>query len=245
MSDGGLAAVRIVLVEPLYGGNVGSICRAMVNMGLSELYLVAPRVKDWDEARRMARHAFSVLENRQVRATLDEAVGDCVAVAGTTALGGLYRQHAQTPRDCAPELLARTSSGPVALVFGREDRGLTNEESARCSHLLRIPSGEAYASLNLAQAVMICVYELFTASGTYVPPVEKSALAPDKLRERMFGIWREMLLEIGFMEPGKADHMMQGIRRALYRGAVTEDDVNLLMGVARQSLWAARNRGAS
>lgn len=232
--------IRIVLVGPLYGGNIGSVCRAMANMGLSDLVLVAPRAPSLDEARMMACHAGHLLDGRREVATLAEAVADCGLVMGTTARCGLYRQHARTPREWAPLALAAADTGKVALVFGREDNGLDNEELALCTQIVQIPTCDAFTSINLAQAVMLCCYELFVATGTYAPPEEKSPEAPSSLRERMFGLWRETLLEIGFMRDDKADHMMLGLRRILSRGKLTIDDVRILMGIARQCRWAAR-----
>jgi len=234
-----LDAIAIVLVEPLYGGNVGSVCRAMANMGLSDLRIAKPRPIDGNEARMMACHAAHILDARSEYGTLAEAVADCAAVLGTTARAGLYRQHARPPRDLAQHALRIAASGRVAFVFGREDNGLTNEELALCTHLIQIPSSPAHASLNMAQAVMVCCYELFVAAGSYEPPREKSDAAPSELRERMFALWRETLLQIGFMESDKADHMMLGLRRILARGALTIDDVRILMGMARQAAWAA------
>jgi len=237
----GLAQIRVVLVGPLYGGNVGAVCRAMANMGLTDLRLVAPSPDlDWDEARMMACHAGHVLAGRQVHADLAGAVADCVMIAGTSGKDGLYRQHARTAREVAPELLALAAQGPVAYVFGREDNGLSNAELQLCQRVVQIPTHAQTPSLNLSQAVLLCCYELFLAGGDYLPPVEKSPLAEGQLRERMFAIWESLLLDIGFMKPDKADHMMQGIRRVMGRGALTSDDVRIMMGVARQMGWAAR-----
>jgi tRNA/rRNA methyltransferase len=233
--------IRIVLVGTLYGGNVGSICRAMANTGLSDLALVEPAPDlDWAEARKMAVAADGILARRREVATLEEAVGDCSQVLGTTARIGLYRQHSRTPRDWAPRVLAVAGQSKVALVFGRENSGLTNEELAICTNLIQIPSSPDYPSLNLAQAVMICCYELFVAAGVHEPIEEKSPLCPAATREQMFRMWRETLLEIGFMKEDKADHMMLGLRRILGRAPLTEDDVRILMGIARQTLWKAR-----
>ena len=234
-----LENVRIVLHSPLYGGNVGSVCRAMANMGVADLAISAPCPLNADEARMMACHATEILENRTTYATLPEAIADCATVAGTSARPGLYRQHARTAREWMPELIQATDTGRVALVFGPEDNGLTNDELALCTHVIQIPTTEAYTSLNLAQSVLICCYELFLAAGSFVSREEKSVGAPSVLRERMFSIWRETLLQIGFMEEDKADHMMYGLRRVLARGAKTVDDVNIMMGVARQAAWAA------
>jgi tRNA/rRNA methyltransferase len=211
----------------------------MANMGLRDLALAAPCALDLDEARMMACHAADLLDARREFATLAEAVADSRLVMGTTVRMGLYRQHARGPREWAPRALAAAQQGRVSLVFGREDSGLSNEELALCTQIIHIPSHPRYPSLNVAQAVMICCYELFCATGAYEPPREKSEEAPSHLRERMFEMWRKTLLHIGFMDDDKADHMMYGLRRILSRGSLTVDDVRILMGIARQSLWAA------
>ncbi|NQU38498.1 MAG: RNA methyltransferase [Lentisphaerae bacterium] len=234
-----LGNVRIVLVGPLYGGNVGSVCRAMSNTGITDLVIADPRPLNMLEARMMACHADPILQARQTSDTLAEAVADCGLVIGTSARRGLYRQHAQTPREWTPTILEACATGKVALVFGREDKGLSNEELALCTHIVQIPTTDESMSINLAQAVMICCYELFVASGSYESPEEKSGEAPSELRERMFGLWREMMLDVGFMEPDKADHMMMGLRRILGRGVHTLDDVKIMMGIARQAQWAS------
>lgn len=240
--DNVLENIRIVLVGTLYSGNVGSVCRAMANMGISDLALAGPQIcDDWQEAGRMAVHAGNILENRRETATLAEAVAECAFVVGTTARGGLYRQHVKTPREVAPELLRLAAHGKVALVFGREDKGLTNDEIGMCTHLIRIPVHPAYTSLNLAQAVLLCCYELYAALGTYEPPVEKSLPASAANKLKLTGLWRQMLMLIGFMKEDKADHMMQGVQRIFSRGVYTDDDVAIMMGVARQAEWAARN----
>lgn len=238
-----LKNIRVVLVGTLYSGNVGSVCRAMENMGFHDLVLAAPRIcDDGNDAERMAVHATDLLKTARRTETFEEAIADCSFVVGTTARGGLYRQHVKTPREHAPELLKLASQGKVALVFGREDKGLSNEEIMRCTHLIRIPVDPDYTSLNLSQAVLICCYELYTATGSYVPPVEKSEPAVMARKIRLMDIWREMLLEVGFMKEDKADHMMQGIQRIFSRGVVTDDDIKIMMGVARQADWASKNK---
>jgi tRNA/rRNA methyltransferase len=235
-----LDRIRVVLVSPNYGGNVGSVCRAMKNMGLSRLVLTQPRKDlDEDEARMMAYRALDVLEGREEYDTLEAAVGDCGLVAGTTARTGLYRSHAKTPRAWAPRLVQAAEQSDVALVFGPENRGLSNEELALCTQVIQIPSSPEYPSLNLAQAVMVCCYEVFLASGQYGEIREPSEESPSELRERMFAKWRAALLDIGFMKEDKADHMMMGLRRILSRGTLTVNDVKILMGIAHQSQWCA------
>ncbi len=230
---------RVVLVRPIYSGNVGSVCRAMKNMGLTDLAVAGPHgAWDLSQARMMALHAQDVFENRKEYATLAEAVADCGLVAGTTARQGLYRGHCKTPRDWAPGLLQAAQTGRVALVFGPEDDGLSNEDLAACTQIIRIPSSPDYSSLNLAQAVLICCYEIFLASGAVEPPVELSPEASSAMREKMFELWREGLMSIGFMKGDKADHMMMGLRRILSRGKLTEKDVRIMVGIARQVQWA-------
>ena len=234
--------IKIVLVGTLYTGNVGSACRAMANMGFHNLVLAAPNLQnDWSEGERMAVHATDILQNRKEFDTFEEAVADCVAVVGTTARGGLYRQHVKAPRDCAGDILALAATGPVALVFGREDKGLLNEEIAQCTHLVRIPVDEGYTSLNLSQAVLLTCYELFAASGRYVPPREKAPPAPQAQKAQLNKNWAAMLREIGFMKEEQSDHFMQGFQRVFSRGVVTKDDAALMLGVARQAVWAAKN----
>ncbi len=234
-----LTHIRIVLCRPIYGGNIGSVCRAMANMGLSDLVLSSAGAFDPLEARKMACWATDILESCRRVATLPEALADCAIVFGATARTGLYRQHTRSPRDWAPAILATAHAGRVALLFGPEDDGLSNEELAQCQHLIRIPSTPAYPSLNLAQAAMICMYELYAASGAFEPLPEKSPLAENRMKERMCAMWEQVLLEIGFMEPAKAQHMMLGVRRVFARGAQSEDDVRILMGIARQTSWYA------
>ncbi|MFH1475919.1 MAG: RNA methyltransferase [Verrucomicrobiota bacterium] len=237
-----MAKIRIVLCRPIYGGNIGSVCRAMANMGLSDLVIAGTGTFDLLEARKMACWATDILGACRRFATLAEALADCVLVFGATARTGLYRQHTRSPRDWAPNILTTAHAGRVALLFGPEDDGLSNEELEQCHHLIRIPSTPAYPALNLAQAAMICMYELYTASGAFEPLPEKSPLAESGMKERMFAMWEQLLLEIGFMESAKARHMMLGLRRVFARGALSEDDVRILMGIARQTRWYAERR---
>ncbi len=237
--------IRIVLVSPIYAGNVGAVCRVMKNMGLRQLVIAAPRAPlDYEEARTMACHAGDVLDGRREFPTLAEAIADCGLVAGTTARPGLYRGHVRTPREWAPRLVAAAADGPVALVFGPEDNGLSTADIGRCTQLIRIPSAPEYESLNLSHAVMICCYELFLVSGRFEPPVERFPEAPAAMREALFAKWRKALLDIGFMKEDKAEHMMLGLRRILSRGPLTVADVQIMIGIAHQMQWcAARMRG--
>jgi len=238
--SGALSNIRIVLSRPIYGGNIGAVCRAMSNMGLSDLAVAGSTVADMNEARKMACWAHHILKSRRETQTLVEAVSDCTLVMGATARQGLYRQHAKTPREWIPTILETAKTGKVALLFGPEDNGLNNDELALCSQLIEIPSCPEYRSLNLSHAVMICAYEIYTASGCFEPKQEKSPEATSILKERMFAMWEQTLLDIGFMKDDKAKHMMLGVRRIFSRGQLTQDDVRILMGIARQATWCAR-----
>ncbi|MDD5483684.1 MAG: RNA methyltransferase [Kiritimatiellae bacterium] len=240
-----LENIRIVLCRPIYGGNIGAVCRAMANMGLSDLTLAGAKNINWNDARKMACAAQEILANRRETDALEDAVGDCGLVAGATVRPGLYRQHAITPRECAPQILEAARGGKIALVFGPEDNGLDNIELALCNRLIQIPSAENYRSLNISHAVMVCAYELFIASGIFEPGSEKSPPADTRTKEHMFRMWEKTLLQIGFMEPDKTHHMMLGVRRIFSRGNLSGDDVRILMGIARQTLWCAGQRPAA
>lgn len=229
---------RVVLVEPLYGGNIGSTCRAMMNAGMTDLAIVSPRPDtDWDDARRLAYRATDVLDNIKKFDTLREALADCSMAAGTSARKGFYRNQSFVPHDFAPVALESARENKIALVFGREDKGLTNEELGLCTHIIEIPSSEIYRSLNLSHAVMVVVYEIFCAAGSFEAAEEGSPEASIEMRERMFDLYSEMMLRTGFVKPDKLDHMMMGLRRILSRGQLTDCDVRIMLGLARQALW--------
>ncbi|MFA6172569.1 MAG: RNA methyltransferase [Kiritimatiellales bacterium] len=238
-----LENIRIVLVDPRYAGNIGSICRVMMNMGITDLALVAPGEHlDWTEARKLAYKAEDMLDRLKIFQTLEEAVADCTVVAGTSARTGFYRDHAYLPRELAPIVLDSAAHHKAALVFGREDKGLFNEEIAVCTHIINIPSSELYRSLNLSHAVMVCCYELFLLANnpSYAPPEECSPEADGKLRERLYEAWSGMMLETGFCEKEKLEHMMLGLRRIFSRGKLTENDAKILLGLAKQTRWVAK-----
>jgi TrmH family RNA methyltransferase len=235
-----LENIRIVLVEPIFGGNIGSVCRAMNNNGITDLAIVSPRPEtDWTEAEKLACNAKPQLQARKEFSSLEEAIAGCTVVAGTSARTGFYRDTAYSPREFAPIAMESANDHRIALVFGREDKGLFNEELALCTHIIQIPSSELYTSLNLSHAVYICCYEMFSASGLFEPSEESAPEADSELRERMFAMWRDMMTETEFVHDQKLDHMMMGLRRIFNRGKLTVPDCKILMGLAKQSLWVA------
>lgn len=160
-----LDRIRIVLVQTYHPGNIGASARAMKTMGLSDLVLVAPRQFPDEEATRLAAGASDIIEHCRVVDSLSEAIGDCVQVIGASArLRSLPLPCYQAPDNMASDLWQRLPEGPVAIVFGRERYGLTNDEIGHCTHQLTIPANPDYGVLNLSQAVQIVAYEAFRQS---------------------------------------------------------------------------------
>ncbi|MDX1505360.1 MAG: RNA methyltransferase, partial [Spongiibacter sp.] len=167
-SSNPLNNIRIVLVNTSHPGNIGAVARAMKNMCLSQLYLVAPQKFPHDEAVWRAASAADVLDSAVVCETLDEAIADCQLVIGTSARERTVPWPLLDPRNCMQEAYKEAAGGhKIAVVFGREDRGLTNEELQRCNLHVHIPSNPEYSSLNLGMAVQVMAYELrmFQVSG--------------------------------------------------------------------------------
>ncbi|RKR02468.1 tRNA (cytidine32/uridine32-2'-O)-methyltransferase [Kushneria sinocarnis] len=159
-----LENIRIVLIQTFHPGNIGSVARAMKTMGLSELILINPRAFPDDEATRLAAGATDILDSARVVNDIGDAVGDCVQVIGASArVRGLPLTHFDEADVMARELVETAHQGPVALVFGRERFGLTNDELRHCTHQLTLPANPDYPVLNLSQAVQVCTHELFTA----------------------------------------------------------------------------------
>jgi len=231
-----LENIRVVLVEPKGSGNIGSVARAMKNMGLRKLAIVGRGRTGTFWARAMAVHASDILREARRFSTLRDAVSDCDLVIGTTCRGGLYRSHSRPPRELAPRIVSAACSGKVALVFGPEDHGLSNRDLQHCQWLLIIPANPDYASLNVAQAVMICLYEIFLAA-VENPPQEAIKRARAESVERLFDRMRRSLLKIGFLDPQNPDHILLGLRRILGRAGLEEKDVRILIGLFRQIEW--------
>ena len=227
--------IRVVLVRPRGAANVGAVARAMKNMGLRELVLVHPALMKSFWAKAMAAHAEDVLHSVCQCNSIGDAVADCGLVVGTTCRGGLYREAAEPPRIAAPRVVAAAATNRVALLFGPEDHGLSNEDLKACHQLIAIPADPAYPSLNLAQAVMVCCYELYVAATGNPGPVRELARA-DQV-DLMFEKLRAALRSIGFLHPDNPDHIMFAFRRFLGRADLEARDVQILLGLARQIEW--------
>ena len=188
----------------------------------------------------MAVHADDVLERSRTVQSLGEAVGDCRFVVGTTCRGGLYRAHVEGPEAIAPEIFSRARTGSVALVFGPEDHGLSNEELKPCHRLVALPTSDDYPSLNLSQAVLLCAYEIRRVALSSVVG-ESEPTAPSEDIEFALERLKASLLRIGFLDPQNPDHIMFALRRIFGRAGLLERDVRILLGLARQIEWYARD----
>ena len=245
-AETGLSNVRIVLVRPRGSANVGAAARAMKNMGLGELTLVRPAVRRYAAAEAMAVHARDLVRAARVVDSIEHAVADCGLVVGTTCRGGPYRAAAEDADASAPELLANASRRRVAVLFGPEDHGLTNEDLRSCHRLIRIDTNPAYASLNLAQAVLLVGAALRRAvTAGHACAMREVEPAPAAAVERMYRHLQRALLSIGFLHPQNPEHLMFALRGLLGRTQLEDHEVRILLGIARQIEWAAQKGGGA
>ncbi len=242
-----LANVRLILVEPAGPLNVGAIARVMKNMGITQLFLVNAQCDpESSEAQKMAVHARDRLAMAQRVTTLPEALRGCRRVVATTARDRRLKIKTESPRQVLPWLLAN----PSALIFGPEERGLSNTELNYAQRFLKIPTSEAYLSLNLAQAVSVCCYELRLAalervetSGSQGGAVaggmmeESSDAAPVEQLEAYYQHLEDLLLDIGYLYPHTAEDRMMKLRRLFSRACPSTQEVAMLRGVLSQVRW--------
>ncbi|MRR07094.1 MAG: RNA methyltransferase [Deltaproteobacteria bacterium] len=232
-----LDRICIVLVEPQTPGNVGMVCRAMKNMGLRQLRLVKGCRTDHSEARRFAVSARDLLDGAVRFESLEDALADIEISVATTRRIGKYRQETMEPSELVAKLREGSGTNRVALVFGREDNGLSTDELALCRWQATIPTSDEYGSLNLAQAVLLFCYEV---SRGVVPgviaPVREMATAGEM--EDLYGHMEKTLLEIGFLDPTNPKHLMRTIRRILARAELDSREISVLRGMMSQMAWA-------
>lgn len=229
-----LQNVRVVLCRPSHPGNIGSAARAMKTMGLRDLRLVAPARYPAPEAEWLASNAVDVLADAKVHASLAEAIGDCVAAFGLTARPREWSLQVKSVREAAPVALSRAGQGPVALVFGNESAGLTNEELLACQVLVHIPADPEYTSLNLAQAVQVVAYELRCAAGLgNVPPPRAEKLATVEDVEGLYAHLEEAATSSGFFDPTEPKRLRERFRRLFSRIVLEREEVNILRGMLK------------
>lgn len=245
---GNFANLRVVLVNTSHPGNIGAAARAMKNMGLDRLYLVEPREFPAPRALWRAAGATDVLARAVVVGSLAEAVADCGLVIGTSARERRIPWPLLDPRECGQRVWRESAQHQVALVFGREDRGLTNDELAQCGFHVHIPANPEYSSLNLAAAVQVLTYELRMAAlgeagGSAAQTWDVPRARAEDI-ERYFEHLERVLVEIGFHDPANPRQTMARLRRLLARIRPDRMELSILRGVltAMQNfVWRARS----
>ena len=237
-----LTNLVVVLVRPKFPENIGAAARAIANMGLGGLRLVAPE-RPWPEpmARLATEAGAVVLERMQTFPGLREALADCTLACATTARQGRRRGRLTTPRQAASQALKAAPQGRVAVVFGPEDRGLVTGEVDLCGLSVCIPTDQA-SSLNLAQAVMVLAYELRqaaleTGQGTTAGPAARPQPASLKELEGLKDHLKAALVAVGSIPADNPDHFFRPFKAPLERGGITSREVRAWRGLARQILW--------
>ena len=244
-----LDRVRVVLVGTSHAGNIGGTARAMKNMGLSRLYLAGPEVAfPHPEATWRAVQAADLLDTAIVMPDLASAVADCTLVIGTSARERRIQLPQLTPRGLGAVLAASRPEEQIALVFGREDSGLSNEELRMCHWHVHIPTSAEYSSLNLAAAVQILCYELRLAclEPAASPQPEDDwdePLATVEGVERFYEHLEQTLAEIGFLKPSAPRQLMTRLRRLFNRVRLDQMELNILRGMLTEVQKAARGEG--
>ena len=239
-----LANIRIVLIQTSHPGNIGSAARAMKTMGLSELYLVQPKHFPDEQAVAMSSNASDILDKATVVDLLQEALVDCQLVVGTSArYERSLRWDLLEPRECADRLIEQAQTGKVAVIFGRESSGLSNDELALCHHLVHIPTNPDYSSLNIASAVQILSYECRMADMATVSQQENKQFKGKKNNKEneevvaadvMEGFYKHLetaMIEAEFLDPDNPRHLMTRLRRLYGRVRVSPSELNILRGM--------------
>lgn len=228
--------IAVFLIETQIPENIGSVARAMNNMGLTRLVLVNPTNCDLSRVLKTATgSSIDLVENMEVYDNLLEAMGPYQYVVGTTARLGAHRPAMTNPRRLAGELIGISQHNKVAILFGPENRGLSNEQLRYCHTIVTIPTAR-FSSLNIAQAVMIICYEIFLA-GSSKPLQTPPRLANKFELEGMYRHLQDVFLKIGFINPQNPEHWMLNIRRFLSRIPLRAREVKVIRGVCRQIDW--------
>ncbi|HNR22778.1 MAG TPA: RNA methyltransferase [Steroidobacteraceae bacterium] len=227
------ADIRFVLVGTQHPGNIGAVARAMKNMALERLVLVRPREFPHPEALSRASGADDVLAGARVFGSLAEAIGDCGYVVATTAREREHNHRVIDVRDAAARVVAEAARGPVAVLFGAERAGLSNEEIDAAHALLRIPANPAYTSLNIAMAAQLIAYEIYRARGARVEASRGTVpLATPAEMARLYEHLEQVLAEINFRDRTQSGtNLMQRLRRLFQRAEPDQNEVNILRGI--------------
>jgi tRNA/rRNA methyltransferase len=227
-----LERIAVVLARPSHPGNIGAAARAMKTMGVADLRLVAPKRFPDPDALALAAGATDVLERARVHERLEEALGDCVLAVGFSSRPRELSHAPLALREAAARIVAACEAGRVALVFGNETFGLTNEELARCGTLALIPANPEYPSLNLAAAVQVACYEVRSAAEFHAPAAG-AAREPATVEEveALFTHWEAAMVASGFLDPAQPKRLMERMRRLFARAGLEREEVRFLRGM--------------
>jgi tRNA/rRNA methyltransferase len=225
-------SISVILVRPKFHENIGSVARAMKNMGLSRLILVNGCSPLHPNAYKLASGAEDILERAEEFSSLRETISELGCLVGMTSRGGRDRYPDLTPKALAKKIVPLSQENSIGLAFGSEKEGLTNEELSLCHFYVRIPSMESFPSLNLAQAVMVICYELFQASKE-IPKVPIQLAQAEQL-EKMFEHMEKTLIQIGFLDSNHSKRIMRALRRLFGRSQMDEREVQILQGIWSQ-----------
>jgi len=238
-----LKKISVVLVAPQGGLNLGSVARCMANFGFSDLRLVTPEADpNGDDARRMAVRAVGLLEQATHFPDLASALADCHLALGTTRRFGKYREDFMNPDEIGPFVAPALAAGRIALVFGREDKGLFTEELDLCQRFITIPTDDALPSMNLSHAVGLCLYE--TCQGLRVASGQsgRKRLASGATLDGLYAHMRQSLQEIDFLDEQNPDHILHAFRRIFGRALLNDREVRILRGLLSRIDWLEQDR---
>jgi len=233
--------INFILVNPLYSGNIGQAARAMANNGFSRMGLLNPPDFTDEDAVKMALHAVNILHNATVYKNLDEALGDKHLIIGTTNRLRRFRKTFHTPRAIVPIILERAQNHKVAILFGNEASGLSNDEIYLCHEIIHIPAHSDFTSYNLAQSLLIVAYELFNAESKFKEG-PKLKLVPQTELESMYNQIQGVLNDIGYLYEDNPNTIINALRRLFGRSGLEEKEVRIFRGIFSQVKWVASER---
>ena len=226
--------IRVVLVETSHPGNIGATARAMKTMQQKNLVLVAPKIYPSAECTARATGADDILQNAKVHDSLKTAIQDCNLVYGTTARDRSIEWPVLSPAEAAREIVASPKGSSIAILFGREQSGLSNEEMDLCHRAIRIPANPEYSSLNIAAAVQIISYELLVhvldATQNMAECDDKTPMATHEEMEMLYAHLEQTMIEVGFFNPEKPRRLMRRLKRLFNRAQLDNNELNILRG---------------
>ncbi len=236
--------IYIVLVEPQGEINVGSVCRAMMNFGFKNLRIVNPTADiESLETKKMALKASVILDNATVYDDLAGALSDCNITIGTTTRHGKYRNDFMHPEEASDFVRKNVDNNKIALIFGREDFGLSTEDLGLCNHFITIPTDKEFSSINLSHAVSLILYEVKKRySDDNSESNENMVYAENSEIEKLFSHMRKSLVDIEFLDKSNPDHILMAFRKIFGRAGLNDRDVNILHGLFSRIDWVENER---